>query len=186
MSNYNKKITDTNIRIGEVRFSFVNVFAPRANKDGTPGKYDCCILIPKTDKVAIKMIEDAIAAAELAGKEKGIKLPAKHKTPLRDGDEEHPDDDSFAEMMFMNAGSKNKPGVRVLENGQVAEALDAEDFYSGCYGAASVNFYAYNQDVNKGIGCGLNNVIKTRDGEKLSGGRSADEDFDDLGDNSLN
>ena len=34
---------------------------------------------------------------------------------------------------------------------------------------------------NKGVGAGLNNVIKTEDGARLSGGRSADEDFSDLG-----
>jgi hypothetical protein len=31
-----------------------------------------------------------------------------------------------------------------------------------------------------GISAGLNNVIKTRDGDRLSGGRSADADFADL------
>lgn len=36
MTDYNKKISARNIRVGEVRFSFVNVFAPRENEDGTP------------------------------------------------------------------------------------------------------------------------------------------------------
>jgi hypothetical protein len=85
-------------------------------------------------------------------------------------------------MWFMNCSSSQdyKPGVAVLENGQIVDALDSDDFYSGCYGCVSLNFFAYNASGNQGIGAGLNNVIKTRDGEKLAGGHSAAEDFADL------
>lgn len=145
MTDYNKKISARNIRVGEVRFSFVNVFAPRENEDGTPGKYGVCLIIPKQDKTAVKLIEEAVAAAANAAGEKGIRLPANYKTPLRDGDTERPEDESFAGCWFINANAQNMPGVRVLQNGQVAEALDGEDFYSGCYGAASVNFFPYDQ-----------------------------------------
>ena len=34
-ANYNKRISDTSIRLGLVRFGYVNVFAPRKNEDGT-------------------------------------------------------------------------------------------------------------------------------------------------------
>ena len=80
----------------------------------------------------------------------------------------------------MNASTATKPGVRVLENGVMSEALDGDDLYSGAYGCATVNFYAYNTSGNMGVAAGLNNLIKTRDGEKLGGGHSADEDFADL------
>ena len=69
----------------------------------------------------------------------------------------------------------------MLEDGVVSDALDDEDFYSGCYGAVTLDFFPYESSGNKGVGAGLNNVIKTRDGDRLSGGRSADEDFADLG-----
>ena len=59
-------------------------------------------------------------------------------------------------------------------------ALDNDDFYSGCYGSASINFFPYNTKGNKGVAAGLNNVIKTRDGERLAGGKTAEEDFADL------
>ena len=45
----------------------------------------------------------------------------------------------------------------------------------------TLDFFPYESSGNKGVGAGLNNVIKTRDGDRLSGGRSADEDFADLG-----
>jgi hypothetical protein len=44
----------------------------------------------------------------------------------------------------------------------------------------TVNLFPYSASGNNGVGVGLNNVIKLRDGEKLSGGRSADADFADL------
>ena len=57
--------------------------------------------------------------------------------------------------------------------------MDKEEFYSGCYGRASINFYAFNVSGNKGIAAGLNNLQKLEDGERLSGGSSAEEDFSD-------
>ena len=184
MANFNKTISATSIRLGEVRFCYANVFAPRKNEDGTDGKYSVQILVPKVDAQAKKMIDTAIEAAKqagVAGKWNGKMPPAsKLHIPLRDGDEEDPDDDTYQGMWFLNASSLTKPGVRVLENGQMSEALDTDDFYSGCWGAVVVNFYAYANSGNMGISAGLNNVIKTRDDERLAGGRSAEQDFGDM------
>jgi len=185
MANYNKSITATSIRLGELRFSYAYVFAPRKNEDGSDGKYSVQLLIPKADTQAKKLIDAAVEAAKTAGvnaKWNGKMPPAsKLHLPLRDGDEEYPDDENYAGMWFMNAGTAQKPGIRVLENGQMSEALDTDDFYSGCYGAAVVNFFPYNTSGNMGVAAGLNNVIKTRDGERLGGGgRSAEADFGDM------
>lgn len=183
MPNYNKKISETAVRLGEVRFGYVNVFKPRSNDDGTE-KYSVHLLIPKTNTEAKKLIDEAVFAAAKNGvssKWDG-KRPAKLKTPLRDGDEEFPDDKTYEGMWFMNCSSSkdNKPGVAMLEDRQVVPALDNDDFYSGCYGSASINFFPYNTKGNKGVAAGLNNVIKTRDGERLAGGKTAEEDFADL------
>ena len=56
------------------------------------------------------------------------------------------------------------------------------DVYSGCYCNVTVNFYPYNKPMNQGIATGLGNVQFVRDGERLSGKASADEDFDVLED----
>lgn len=183
MAKFNKKIKDTSIRIGEVRFSYTAVFQPKKNDDGTPSKYGMCIIIPKEDTETVNLVKEAIDAAKQRGKlEKwGGKIPANVKSCLRDGDIDREDDEAFAGCYFLNASSRNKPGVKVLEDGVVSDALDEEDFYSGCYGAVTLDFFPYESSGNKGVGAGLNNVIKTRDGERLSGGRSADEDFADLG-----
>lgn len=184
MANYNKAITATSVRLGEVRFSYANVFAVRKNEDGSDGKYSVCLLIPKTDVQAKKLIDAAVEAAKQAGipSKWGGKLPsaAKLHLPLRDGDAENPDDPTYEGMWFMNASSTQKPGVRVLENGVMNEALDSDDFYSGCWGAVVVNFFPYNVSGNVGVAAGLNNLIKTRDDERFGGGRSADADFGDM------
>lgn len=183
MAKFNKKIKDTSVRLGEVRFSYTAVFQPKKNDDGTPSKYGVCIIIPKEDTETVNLVKEAIDAAKQRGKmEKwGGKIPANVKSCLRDGDIDREDDEAFAGCHFLNASSRNKPGVKVLEDGVVSDALDEEDFYSGCYGAVTLDFFPYESSGNKGVGAGLNNVIKTRDGDRLSGGRSADEDFADLG-----
>lgn len=183
MAKFNKKIKDTSVRLGEVRFSYTAVFQPKKNDDGTPSKYGVCIIIPKEDTETVNLVKEAIDAAKQRGKlEKwGGKTPANVKSCLRDGDIDREDDEAFAGCYFLNASSRNKPGVKVLEDGVVSDALDEEDFYSGCYGAVTLDFFPYESSGNKGVGAGLNNVIKTRDGDRLSGGRSADEDFADLG-----
>ena len=48
---------------------------------------------------------------------------------------------------------------------------------SGVYGRASINFYAFNSNGNKGIACGLNNLQKIKDGEPLGGKIRAEDDF---------
>lgn len=183
MAKFNKKIKDTSVRLGEVRFSYTAVFQPKKNDDGTPSKYGVCIIIPKEDTETVNLVKEAIEAAKQRGKHEkwGGKIPANVKSCLRDGDLDREDDEAFAGCYFLNASSRNKPGVKVLEDGVVSDALDEEDFYSGCYGAVTLDFFPYESSGNKGVGAGLNNVIKTRDGDRLSGGRSADEDFADLG-----
>ena len=186
MANFNKKISETSVRLGEVRFCFANVFKPRLDEDGNPDKYSVQVLVPKADAQAVELIRAGVEAAKQQGvtsKWNGKMPPAsKLKLPLRDGDEEYPDAEEYRGMYFFNATSPKDraPGVRVLENGLISEALDGEDFYSGCYGCVTVGFFPYNTNGNVGVAAGLNNLIKTRDGEKLAGGHSAEEDFGDL------
>lgn len=183
MSNLNKTISDTAVRLGEVRFSYCNVFSKRLNPDGTQGKYSVCVIIPKSNTEAVKLFTQAFENAKLNGKSTkwGGKIPAKVQLPLYDGDEERPDDPAFEGCWYFNCSSNNAPGIRVKDElGQVVEALDDSEFYSGCYGAVTVNLFPYSASGNVGVGVGLNNLIKLRDGERLSGGRSADADFSDL------
>lgn len=182
------KRTGTKVITNEARMSYAHVFEPRENEQGE-SKYSVSILIPKDDEETITLIEEAIEEAKQEGRAKkwGGKIPANLKTPLRDGDEERPDDEAYAGHYFFNATSTTKPqvvkftGQRDKDNKPIFETIESdEEFYSGCYAKASVNFYAFNKNGNKGIAAGLNNLLKTRDGERLAGGASAEEDFEDV------
>lgn len=176
--------TTTRVVTGKVRFCYAHIFEPSALGEGDMPKYSICILIPKDDAATLAKIKKAIEAAKQAGKakiaDKNGRIPGNIKTPLRDGDEERSDDPNFEGCYFINASSLRKPG---LVDRELNPIIDKGEFYSGCYGRVSLNFYAYNVQ-SKGIAAGLNNIQKTHDGENLEGGgASADEDFG--GDNSF-
>ena len=178
----------TQVITGLVRFSYVSVHKAKAIDDTSEPKYSVAILIPKKDKKTLAALEEGIKAAKKLGKTSqwNGKIPPTLKLPLRDGDIERPDDEAYHNCFFINASSKTKPGV-VDED--LEEIIDPTEFYSGCWGRASVNFYPFAKSGNKGVAAGLNNVQKLKDDEKLSGGTSAAEDFgddfDDLDDDDM-
>lgn len=166
----------TSLIIGPVRFSYLNALVPKAAPGSQKPKYSVSLLIPKTDKELKKRIDAAIAAAMAAGesKLKGVKA-SKLKMPVRDGDEER-EDENYAGHWFINASSDQKPG---FVNKDLQPIVDPDEIYSGMYGRASVNFYAFDTAGNKGIACGLNNLQKLKDGENLTGRKKAEDDFND-------
>ena len=170
------KFNATKVVTGKVRFSYLHVFKPNSINGGEP-KYSVSLIIPKSDRDTIGKIENAIELAKEAGKAKwGGRIPSNIKMPLRDGDEERPDDDTYANSFFVNANCTTKPGL-VYKDGRTA-IVDETDLYSGCYGRASITFYAFNANGNRGIACGLNNLMKLEDGESLGGRVSAEKDFE--------
>jgi hypothetical protein len=159
---------------GKVRFSYAHVFTPQASQEGGTPKYSVSIIIPKSDKETIEKINKAIEQAKEENKAVwGGTVPKGLKGGLRDGDEEK-DDPAYANSYFINANSSQKPGV---VDADLNAILDQSEFYSGCLGRASISFFAYNSNGSKGVGCGLNNVQKLEDGEKLGGASSATDDF---------
>lgn len=173
----NTNTDNTKVVTGKVRFSYANVFEPKSIQ-GSKEKYSVSLLIDKKDKKTIDAVNKAIENAKQAGISKfGGKIPAVLKLPMRDGDTERPDDETYKGKYFINANSDIKPGLLDRKGHPI---IDPTEFYSGCYGHASVNFYAYNSNGNRGIACGLNNIIKTDDGEPLAGRSKAEDDFADL------
>ena len=159
---------------GKARLSYVNLFQPRAQNEGQEPKYSVCVLVPKTDTATVNKIKAAIESAKEAGKPTwGGKVPPGLKVPLRDGDTER-DTPEYKGHWFINATSKQRPQV---VDASVQPILSADEVYSGCYGRVSINFYAYNQNGNRGVAAGLGNVQKVADGEPLSGRSRAEDDF---------
>jgi hypothetical protein len=171
------KRTGTKVTTGKVRLSYAHLFEPHAIEGNEP-KYSVSVIIPKTDTDTLKAVKEAVEQAKKDGVSKfGGKIPPTLKTPLRDGDAERPDDEAYKNCYFLNASSKQKPGV-VDKN--VQPVLDQSEVYSGCYGRLTLNFYAFSASGNKGIAAGLGNVQKLEDGEPLGGFTRAEDDFDSI------
>lgn len=166
----------TKIVTGKVRFSYVNVWEPTSMQEGQPKKYNMAILIDKNDKATLDKINAAIEeakkskASEWCKNGKWIKLAM----PLRDGDEEKPENPEYAGKMFVNAKSSRMPGIVDKQNQPV---IDHSMIYSGCYGRVQLSFYAFDVTGNKGVAVGLENIQTFNEGESLGGGASAEEVF---------
>ena len=103
------------------------------------------------------------------------------KFPLRDGDEM--EEDAYRNKYFINASSITPPQI---VDKKLKFILNKEEVYSGVFARVSVRFYPFNKNGNTGVGCGLLNIQKVADGERLAGTRStAQEDFDVLEDDFL-
>ena len=169
----------TKVITDKVRASFVHVFEPQS-VNGSEPKYSCSFIIPKSDTETIAAIKAAIEQAKQEGVAKfGGKIPPNLKLPLRDGDIDRPDDPNYANSYFVNANSKEKPGV---VNRKRVPITDPLELYSGCYVRVSINFYAYNSNGSKGVAAGLGNIQKWCDGEPLNGRVRAEDEFDALDD----
>ena len=173
-NNPTKVITGVN-----TRWSYVNAWEAKSINGGAP-KFSVSLIIPKSDTKTIEKIQAAIQAAyeegqgKLKGNGKSVPALSVLKTPLRDGDAERPDDEAYTDAYFINANSATAPGIVDADRNPI---LDRSEVYSGAYGRASINFYAFNSNGNKGIACGLNNLQKIRDGEPLGGKSRAEDDF---------
>lgn len=174
------------------RFSFVNVFEAKPDLSGRM-KYSCQLIIPKAGVILGQKAEDVIANIRKAIDEakakaidkgklsKQVASSSKFKLPLRDGDEayaENPANSAVRGCYFINASNTVPPGV---VGPQLQPLMSTDEFYSGCFGYADVQFFGFNQAGNAGIGTSLQNVMKKTDGDRLDGRQSAEEAFAGLG-----
>ena len=165
----------------KTRWSYANVWEPKSINGGAP-KYSVSLIIPKSDTKTVTAVKNAIQAAydegqsKLKGNSKSVPALSSIKNPLRDGDAERPDDETYKDSYFINANSATAPGIVDAARQPI---LERSEVYSGVYGRASINFYAFNSNGNKGIACGLNNLQKISDGEPLGGKTRAEDDFAD-------
>ena len=179
-NNTNKIVNPLKVITGpNTRWSYANVWEPKSINGGSP-KYSISLIIPKSDTVTVAKIKAAIEAAyqegqaKLKGNAKSVPALSLIKNPLRDGDVERPDDPAYADSYFINANSATAPGIVDADRNPV---LTRSEVYSGVYGRASISFYAFNSNGNRGIACGLNNLQLLRAGEPLGGKASAESDF---------
>lgn len=171
----------TKIVTGKVRFSFCNIWEPKAPQGGGEPKYSVTLLIPKSDARTLENIKAAIAEARerFCARNGANALPAKPNTTLHDGDGTRENGDPYGPeckgCYVITVSSKQKPVI--VDNFRNA-ITDPAEVYSGCYGRASINFYGYNASGKKGISAGLLSLQKLSDGEPFGTVGSAD-DFND-------
>jgi hypothetical protein len=174
-----KKVQNSKVVTGKARLSYCYLTSPKADDKGDL-KYGTAVLIPKSDVETLKRLKAAIESVKkdpAAITKWGGKLPGEMKLPLRDGDLKGEENPEYAGHYFFNCNNKQKPGIVDANRNPI---IETSEIYSGMYGRVSVNFFAFNNSGNKGIGASLGNVQKLADGEPLGGGRSTpDEDFSD-------
>lgn len=170
----------TQVTTGEVRISYEHLLKPYAQQPGAEEKYSATILIPKSDVAAKQRIDAAVQAAIADGvssKWGGVR-PPQPSVPIHDGDGLRPNGEAFGEeckgCWVMTASSKQRQDIVDMNMNPIIEPTEV---YSGMYARVCLNFFAYNSNGKKGVGCGLGPVQKTRDGEPLGGRVSAAEAF---------
>ena len=132
------------------RFSYLNANEPKAPMDGRgTPKYSASLIIPKSDTVTVAKIQTAIKAAYDEGQGK------------------------------LRGNGKVVPKLESLHTPLRDGDEERSELYSGIYGKAMVNFYAYNVNGNKGIAAGFNGLKKLRDGDPLGGASVTADAFED-------
>lgn len=192
-----RKTREAGLTTSIVRLGFNHIMEPTpAIAEINAGKYDACFLIDKATpegKATVKVIRECIdeAIAKGISERWAGKKPSRLRVPLRDGDNDEGaqgtpvNEGQFASVYqgcyFVNAKSNSRPDV---VDRKLNAILDKEDVYAGCYGVASLSFFAYKNSGNCGVGCALNSFVKLRDGDQIAGKPSARTDFAgvDLGD----
>ena len=174
---------NTEVVTGKVRFSYLNVFTPKAGQDGGDPKYSVMLLIPKSDTATLGKIKAAMQAAaeSFRAKNGASSLPATPMTPLHDGDGVKPNSGEpygpeckGCYVISVSCRADMKPGVYDAFRNDIT---DPAEIKSGDYGRAHINFYGYN-NKRKGIGAGLLAVQKLCDGEAF-GTVASPSAFDD-------
>lgn len=165
---------------GEVRLSYVHLDQPHSNNGGDP-KYGVTLLIPKNDIATAEDLNSSMSVAYENGVMdlwKGSR-PVMRYPVIYDGDGTRPSGEPFGPECkghwVLSATSKQKPQCVHISN--IHSELLPSDVYSGMYARVTINFFPYDASGNRGVGCGLRNVCKTRDGEPLGGFANAESDF---------
>lgn len=174
-------LTERDVTTGIARLSYEHIFQPYVRNANDTPKYSATILVPKSDTATKARLDAAIEAAKRAGmKDKfGGMIPPFLTTPLHDGDGVRPSDgmpygqECKGHWVF-TANAKNPPSVVDMNRQPI---VDESEIYSGVYAYVNVTFFPYNSNSKKGIGCGLNAVMKARDGEPLGSHITVDDAF---------
>ena len=170
----------THFVLTNVRVDYPHFLTPFKSDFQDQPKYSCVILIDKKDTDQLKNLNlflKQIAQWAMAERWNNIK-PPEGFMPIKDGDglrkQGSPYPESYKGHYVINCSSTNAPGVWDEYKKTVT---DEKKFYPGCVCHIAVDFFAYNKNGNKGISTRLVNVMYVKDGERLGGDPTPEEDF---------
>jgi len=177
----------TEVRLKDVRGSFLELFVPSIKGDSTAATYGACWSIVPGSKNA-EVLDKAMA--EVAKKKWGEKGPqilaalieerkvgyGKFEKRSKQGEVYA----GFEKMWYCNSSSDKRPTV-VDRNAAPLTAADGKP-YSGCYNNVHLSCWAQDNKHARRINFQLMGVQFVRDGDSFSGSRvSSVDDFADLG-----
>lgn len=172
---------------GKARSSYMRVLKLEEDDNGVK----VCktgIMIPKKDRKTIKKLRDTIQAVarQKFGNEIDIFKSKKMHNPLLDGDEaaDDPEIPSVGNesrgYYLLNAKAYKLPQVVDKHNERITDPDELEEVcVSGFYFYFSITFKAFDNE-SRGVRVLLNNLMFIAEGERLDGGKSAEEDFEEF------
>lgn len=168
------------------RVAFPKVYQPEAMNEGDKPKYQITIsFVPDelTDagKASFKSMIDA--AEKCSKDEFGCGYRPKDLTegeksinsPFRTGKESKYHEDNEVWIRF---STTDKPDI--IDGAKENITEESNNMYPGCFARVSWTCSAYDRMGNRGVTFYLGNVQKTGKGERLTGGPSAQEEFDEV------
>lgn len=160
-----------------IRCSYPKIAEPDSAERG--GKYGLSIPLPKDDEKACAALKQAMSNAAVntwGEKYKGLG-GITHFVVDCDEDPEMDNDPVYKGCLKFSAKSKRRPGV-IFPNKEPVPVERLEDVvYAGCWIRASITAYGTETGGKKTVAFALNNIMFVKDGEPLSGGGSAENDF---------
>lgn len=158
--------------------SYVFLVEPRANQRGQM-QYSLSLVYSKTRAGELEPLRRAVAEVATArfGPRAAEEMRQNRlRSPIRDGDTDRPDDRTYRGCLFVTARTNRKPMVIDAKKNEV---FSEDDVYSGCLLRATVSVFAYDQQGNRGVSLGLNNVQVLKKLERIDGRKSAQEEFEE-------
>lgn len=169
---YSEKVTTP-----EFRGAFVRIFEPEVDKKGVK-RWGITAIFSKGADIGV-LKNAAMEAAKKAWGEKAVDMlkHPKFKSPFKDGSTMVNKSGEFYEGF--EAGQfvvkfSTKQGAPGVVDAKVQPIIEASGVQSGDYFKVTANALAYDREDGFGVAFTLNNVQKTRSGDRLGGGGRAD------------
>lgn len=175
------------------RLSYTYLFTPRLSKKSKPGdkaKFSTTALFLPKDKMSDqdRAFYDALMkgclelAIEKIGRDKVAAMvkDGKQFLPFRKDIATQGFPEEFHD--YIRPWSYQQPGIvstfRDPQNGKPMAINDPKLVYSGIWARLTVAPFYFEAEGNKGIGLGLRNLQKVKDGDRLDGRTNAEDEFE--------